>query len=137
MPHSDGDVFNGDVASNPLRGAKLLDHTHALDILESEYSEKDGLNVETLIDSKQNGGLTYNDFLILPGYIGAFGSLPDWLGRANLLRRFPCFCRLIRYSNHETNLYKDTLSVLANGHGYRAFHGHSYGSFGWSRRYSP
>jgi IMP dehydrogenase len=74
MPHSNGDVLNGDVLSNLVRNTKLLDHTCALDILESEYSEKDGLDVETLINSKQNGGLTYNDFLILPGYIGEFGS---------------------------------------------------------------
>jgi len=77
MPHSNGDMLNGDVASNVVRHGKLLDHTRALDILESEYSEKDGLDVETLLDSKQNGGLTYNDFLILPGYIGTHGSLPD------------------------------------------------------------
>lgn len=72
MPLSNGDVRNGDVASNLVQSAELLDHTRALDILEREYSEKDGLDVETLIDSKQNGGLTYNDFLILPGYIGTF-----------------------------------------------------------------
>jgi len=73
MTHSNGDVLNGEVTSNLVRGSKLLDHTRALDILESEYSKKDGLDVETLLDSKQNGGLTYNDFLILPGYIGTFG----------------------------------------------------------------
>ena len=72
MPHSNGDVLNGNVASSLVQSAELLDHTRALDILESEYSEKDGLDVETLIDSRQNGGLAYNDFLILPGYIGTF-----------------------------------------------------------------
>ena len=74
MPHSNGDLINGDVASNLVRGAEVLDHTQALNILESEYSEKDGLDVETLLDSKQNGGLTYNDFLILPGFIGTLCS---------------------------------------------------------------
>jgi len=70
MPHSNGDAVNGTVASHLLRDAKVLDYTKALEILESEDQEKDGLDVHTLIDSKRNGGLTYNDFLILPGYIG-------------------------------------------------------------------
>ncbi|KAJ3038496.1 inosine-5'-monophosphate dehydrogenase [Rhizophlyctis rosea] len=29
----------------------------------------DGLTVEQLFDSQLSGGLTYNDFLVLPGYI--------------------------------------------------------------------
>lgn len=33
------------------------------------YSKKDGLDVKTLIDSSNFGGLTYNDFLVLPGLI--------------------------------------------------------------------
>lgn len=33
------------------------------------YSKKDGLSVRQLIDSTNFGGLTYNDFLILPGFI--------------------------------------------------------------------
>jgi len=70
MPHSNGDAVNGTVASNSVQGTKVLDYTKALEILESEYQEKDGLDVHTLVDSKNNGGLTYNDFLILPGYIG-------------------------------------------------------------------
>lgn len=34
-----------------------------------EYPTKDGLSVKELMDSRTNGGLTYNDFLILPGKI--------------------------------------------------------------------
>lgn len=33
------------------------------------YSKKDGLSVKELIDSTNFGGLTYNDFLVLPGLI--------------------------------------------------------------------
>lgn len=33
------------------------------------YAEKDGLSIQQLIDSKNFGGLTYNDFLVLPGFI--------------------------------------------------------------------
>lgn len=75
MPHSNGDAVNGTVASNLVRRVKILDYTTALEILESEIQEKDGLDVHNLIDSKKNGGLTYNDFLILPGYIGTSDSI--------------------------------------------------------------
>lgn len=35
----------------------------------ADYPKKDGLSVQELIDSKNFGGLTYNDILILPGLI--------------------------------------------------------------------
>lgn len=69
-PIANGDVHDGPVAPGITRGVKVLDHTHALDVLKTEYNERDGLDVHTLIDSRENGGLTYNDFLVLPGYIG-------------------------------------------------------------------
>ena len=47
----------------------FLDHTSAMDVLK-EYERSDGLGIRELMDSKAQGGLTYNDFLILPGYIG-------------------------------------------------------------------
>jgi IMP dehydrogenase len=72
-PIANGDVHDGPVAA-VTRGIKVLDHTHALDVLKTEYKERDGLDVHTLIDSRENGGLTYNDFLVLPGYIGTFTS---------------------------------------------------------------
>jgi len=65
-------ITNGDVAASVtplLRGKDILDHTKAFEYLEKEYAQ-DGLDVHTLLDSKTNGALTYNDFLILPGYIG-------------------------------------------------------------------
>ena len=49
---------------------KILDHTRALEVLKQEYENRDGIDAKTLLDSKTNGGLTYNDFLVLPGYIG-------------------------------------------------------------------
>ncbi|KAI1104635.1 IMP dehydrogenase [Jackrogersella minutella] len=49
--------------------SKFLDYSTALEAL-SEYQSRDGLGIEDLIDTKTRGGLTYNDFLILPGYIG-------------------------------------------------------------------
>ncbi len=44
---------------NPANALKLLD----------EYKSRDGLDVHTLMDSNIRGGLTYNDFLLLPGKI--------------------------------------------------------------------
>lgn len=50
--------------------AEVLDYAAALDVLKNEYPERDGIDIKTLTDSRVNGGLTYNDFLVLPGYIG-------------------------------------------------------------------
>ncbi|OCL12314.1 inosine-5'-monophosphate dehydrogenase-like protein [Glonium stellatum] len=61
-------ILNGDSMADS--SAKVLDYATALDVLKNEYSERDGIDVKTLTDSRVNGGLTYNDFLILPGYIG-------------------------------------------------------------------
>ncbi|KAI0160551.1 inosine-5'-monophosphate dehydrogenase IMD4 [Xylariaceae sp. FL1272] len=47
----------------------FTDHTKALEVLK-EYESRDGLAIHDLIDTKTRGGLTYNDFLVLPGYIG-------------------------------------------------------------------
>jgi IMP dehydrogenase len=65
-------ISNGDAMANTATDA--LDYTKALEILKNEYPERDGIDIKTLIDSKKNGGLTYNDFLMLPGYIGALPS---------------------------------------------------------------
>jgi IMP dehydrogenase len=48
--------------------ASYLDPKSALDHLET-YTCPDGLSVSDLINSRVNGGLTYNDFLLLPGKI--------------------------------------------------------------------
>lgn len=50
--------------------AEIQDYSKALEVLEKDYSSRDGLDVDTLLDSDKHGALTYNDFLILPGYIG-------------------------------------------------------------------
>ncbi|KAG7137353.1 hypothetical protein HYQ45_005316 [Verticillium longisporum] len=55
--------------TNGTQGAKVLDHATALDVLK-EYEGRDGLDITELMDTKKHGGLTYNDFLLLPGYIG-------------------------------------------------------------------
>jgi IMP dehydrogenase len=54
----------------PATNGSDLDYSHALDVLKTEYVSRDGLDAKALLDSSRNGGLTYNDFLVLPGYIG-------------------------------------------------------------------
>ena len=68
MTLTNGDSSTG--SSQLVPELKILDHTKALEVLHHEYSNADGLDAKTLLDSKINGGLTYNDFLVLPGYIG-------------------------------------------------------------------
>ncbi|EIE89751.1 inosine-5'-monophosphate dehydrogenase [Rhizopus delemar RA 99-880] len=46
----------------------FLNHTTANEVLK-EYGRRDGLSIEGLMDEQLSGGLTYNDFLILPGFI--------------------------------------------------------------------
>ncbi|CAI4678495.1 ADM_collapsed_G0041200.mRNA.1.CDS.1 [Saccharomyces cerevisiae] len=48
--------------------AAPLDYKKALEHLKT-YSSKDGLSVQELMDSTTRGGLTYNDFLVLPGLV--------------------------------------------------------------------
>ncbi|KAL9044046.1 MAG: hypothetical protein Q9214_002789 [Letrouitia sp. 1 TL-2023] len=68
MPLTNGDITMSSARLAP--GEKVLDHTKALELLNAENAGRDGLDAKTLLDSRQNGGLTYNDFLVLPGYIG-------------------------------------------------------------------
>jgi IMP dehydrogenase len=67
MPLTNGDVMTESAFFGPAK--HILDHTKALQVLK-EYESKDGLDITDLLDSKKHGGLTYNDYLILPGYIG-------------------------------------------------------------------
>ncbi|KAK5095926.1 inosine-5'-monophosphate dehydrogenase [Exophiala xenobiotica] len=70
-------ILNGDASgsSAPLLAAGVpMDHTKALEVLSKDYESRDGLSVHELIDSKKHGALTYNDFLVLPGYIGFAAS---------------------------------------------------------------
>lgn len=51
-----------------MPGNGYLDPKSALEHLEA-YRYSDGLAVADLMDSRVHGGLTYNDFLLLPGKI--------------------------------------------------------------------
>ncbi|KAK0463199.1 IMP dehydrogenase/GMP reductase [Desarmillaria tabescens] len=52
----------------PAQQSSFLDAASAIEHLQS-YSRSDGLSVTDLMDSQVHGGLTYNDFLLLPGKI--------------------------------------------------------------------
>lgn len=85
-------ILNGDPMADS--NTKVLDYAAALDVLKNEYPERDGIDIKTLTDSRANGGLTYNDFLVLPGYIGiSFGrSWNTGVAQANIiLYRLSCF----------------------------------------------
>ena len=64
---------NGDGAykrqSSNVNG-DVLDYSAAREVLGQDYARRDGLSAEDLLDSTRHGGLAYNDFLVLPGYIG-------------------------------------------------------------------
>lgn len=67
-------IINGDStqSATPLLSSDKVNHyATALGVLEKEYPEHDGIDARTLLDSSKRGGLTYNDFLVLPGFIGA------------------------------------------------------------------
>ncbi|EDN07985.1 inosine-5'-monophosphate dehydrogenase [Histoplasma mississippiense (nom. inval.)] len=68
MPISNGDA-SGSAYERFSGNSAFLDHTKALEVLKNDYAG-DGLDINQLIDSEKRGALTYNDFLILPGYIG-------------------------------------------------------------------
>jgi IMP dehydrogenase len=62
-------ISANDAAPGAAMKAEIQDYANALEVLKS-YTTSDGLDADTLLDSDKHGALTYNDFLILPGYIG-------------------------------------------------------------------
>jgi IMP dehydrogenase len=85
-------ISNGDACGSPSTKGEFQDYTKALAILEKEYPIRDGLDVDILLDSDKHGALTYNDFLILPGYIGATSSIKNGPSVSILISppRVPC-----------------------------------------------
>jgi IMP dehydrogenase len=90
-------ITNGDAM--PSFSENALEYTKALEVLKNEYPERDGIDVKTLIDSAKNGGLTYNDFLMLPGYIGTYTAA---VAPPTLYMSLP---RLKAHTGHERSRY--------------------------------
>ena len=63
------------VSDGPVPDKDMLDPTRAVELLGELFSRPDGLDATALLDSARHGGLTYNDFLVLPGYIGRCSQL--------------------------------------------------------------
>ncbi len=53
--------------------ATKRDYKTAMQYLDT-FEKKDGLSVAELMDSNIRGGLTYNDFLVLPGFVNFASS---------------------------------------------------------------
>lgn len=67
--YTNGDSHSSSSTSHlPHRSKTALSAEDAMSCLE-EYGRGDGLSLHELMDSRKNGGLTYNDFLMLPGHI--------------------------------------------------------------------
>jgi IMP dehydrogenase len=60
-------------ANSSATSTSYLDRSTAIEHLKA-YSHGDGLDVVELMDSTTHGGLTYDDFLMLPGKID-FGAV--------------------------------------------------------------
>ncbi|WVQ64395.1 inosine-5'-monophosphate dehydrogenase [Kwoniella sp. B9012] len=68
MSSANGHASSSTNPNAPARSESLLKASDALSYLD-EYPRGDGLSLNELMDSRKNGGLTYNDFLMLPGHI--------------------------------------------------------------------
>jgi len=82
LPNGTASASNIDAANSKAAAAianllshtgPYLDPTTALEHLKT-YDRADGLSVQDLMSSDKHGGLTYNDFLVLPGYIDFLAS---------------------------------------------------------------
>ncbi|UZJ55345.1 hypothetical protein CBS101457_004665 [Exobasidium rhododendri] len=58
----DNGLYHASTSAAPLAAAQAVAHL-------ATYKNGDGLAMSDLVDSKAHGGLTYNDFLVLPGFI--------------------------------------------------------------------
>ncbi|KAK4504281.1 hypothetical protein PRZ48_005197 [Zasmidium cellare] len=74
-PQSEVTKMSG-IANGHEENEKVEDASKALELLKA-YGPKDGIDVKDLMNEEKMGGLTYNDFLLLPGYIGFPASVVD------------------------------------------------------------
>lgn len=116
MPLTNGDI-PATTQTQLAAGQDLIDPTTAVQFLENEYKHQDGLDVHTLLDSKTHGGLTYNDFLVLPGYIGTCFQFSVGLTLLiDSFPRLPCLGCRTRYSRYQENIIEDSPAVIPHGH---------------------
>lgn len=58
----DNGLYHASTSAAPLDVKRAVEHL-------ATYKTGDGLSMSELVDSRTNGGLTYNDFIVLPGFI--------------------------------------------------------------------
>ena len=114
MPLTNGDAPMGSSQLTPEKVA--LAYKTALDVYCHQNANGDGLDAETLLDSKINGGLTYNDFLVLPGYIGTFPTVISFRSVTDMWTRVRCSRCCFGHASHETDFPQDTSRIFAYGH---------------------
>ena len=112
-------ITNNEAAPGGAMKAEIEDYSKALEVLKT-YPTQDGLDVDTLLDSDKHGALTYNDFLILPGYIGKPPRFLLLAVPANGLKRLPRFRGDSGYSRYQAYLTEGPPSVISYGHCDRA-----------------
>jgi IMP dehydrogenase len=69
-------MTNGNMDNDEHEEEIIHPSSQALELLRT-YTQKDGISITDLMNETQTGGLTYNDFLLLPGYIGFPASAVD------------------------------------------------------------
>jgi hypothetical protein len=62
-------AMNGHANGVSTETRNTINGGHAAIELDTPVIEQDGLSAKELFDSSTNGGLTYNDYILLPGYI--------------------------------------------------------------------
>ena len=114
MTLTNGDATTG--SSQLLPEQQVLDYSKALEVLQNECKIADGLDAKTLLDSRTNGGLTYNDFLVLPGYIGSAMPYTQALSLLTSHSRLRCIKCFLRHSSYQANLSQNAPSLVSYGH---------------------
>lgn len=71
-----GSIDNMPTVNGHKEDEAVEDVSQALSLLKT-YENRDGVSIQSLMNNTQIGGLTYNDFLLLPGYIGFPASSVD------------------------------------------------------------
>jgi hypothetical protein len=81
-----------------------------------EYPSRDGLHIDTLLDSDSHGALTYNDFLILPGSISKGMNRITLVTSSNPTHSFSSVGRFFGYQSNQAVHHQGPPLVFSYGH---------------------